>query len=422
MFRKILETIFSKGFTAVCNFITLLVTAKYLGASGRGEMAVIVLGITIVGIFQNIFSGSVLTYLIPRFSIGKLLSTASLWNILIALILPLLLVFSGLFPEIYHNDLVLLSLLLGSISLIQSSLLGLEEISKQNLIEIFKAFTSTGFLFLYIVILKQHTTEAVITAFYCSYSITLILALSFLILSIFRREPAASENNGNVLTLFFKIGFQMQLNNISQMINYRFCYYLIEKKLGLAALGIFSVATSLIEIIWIICRSISAIHYSKSVNLKDTGQQIRLTQKLSKMSLILTLPSLIILLLLPDGLFSWVLGKDFGNFKPLFLSMSPGILFLAVFTIFNHHFSGVEKNMINVKASLLGNTLTILTGFLTIHSAGILSGGIATSIAYSGMFLYLFMTFNKMYNLPSSWFVFSKKEIKDVFDLKAFEE
>lgn len=105
MFRKILETIFSKGFTAVCNLLILLITAKYLGAYGRGEMAVIVLGITIVGIFQNIFSGAVLTYLAPRFQLIRLLATASLWNLLMAFILPFILVHSGLFPEHYHFDL-----------------------------------------------------------------------------------------------------------------------------------------------------------------------------------------------------------------------------------------------------------------------------------------------------------------------------
>ena len=421
MFRKILETIFSKGFTAVCNLLILLITAKYLGAYGRGEMAVIVLGITIVGIFQNIFSGAVLTYLVPRFQIVKLLATASLWNLLMAFVLPFILVYSGLFPEHYHFDLIVLSFILGSISLIQSSLLGLEEINRQNLIEITKSFSSVTAMVFLIVLQEKHFTGAVIESFYWSYSVTLALAVLFLFPRITRKKSTTESEHRSFLGAFFKIGFQMQLNNISQMINYRFCYYLIEKTLGLAALGIFSVATSLIEIIWIICKSISSIHYSKSVNLKSTEKRILLTQRLSKMSLILTVPSLLILLLLPNELFSWILGKSFGDFRPLFLSLAPGVLFLAVFTIFNHHFSGVEKNMINVKASLLGNIVTVFTGLLTIQHFGILAGGIATSAAYFGMFLYLFRQFNKMYGLSFSWFSFSKEEIKSAFDLKVFE-
>lgn len=420
MVRKILETIFSKGFTAVCNLLILLITAKYLGAYGRGEMAIIVLGITIVGIFQNIFSGAVLTYLVPRFQLTRLLVSASLWNLLMAFILPFILVYFGLFPEHYHFDLIVLSFILGSISLIQSSLLGLEEINRQNLIEITKSFSSVTAMVFLIVLQKKHFTGAVVESFYWSYSVTLALAMLFLLPKIARKKSAESEHR-SFLATFFKIGFQMQLNNISQMINYRFCYYLIEKTLGLAALGIFSVATSLVEIIWIICKSISSIHYSKSVNLKSAEKQILLTQRLSKMSLILTVPSVLILLLLPNELFSWVLGKSFGDFKPLFLSLAPGVLFLAVFTIFNHHFSGVEKNMINVKASLLGNIITVITGLLTIQHFGILAGGIATSTAYFGMFLYLFRQFNKMYGLSFSWFSFSKEEIKSAFDLKIFE-
>lgn len=421
MFRKIIETIFSKGLTAISNLVTLLITAKYLGAEGRGEMAIIILGVTIVGIFQNIFSGSVLTYLIPRNSFRKLFFISSLWNLIMSLTLPFILVFSDLFPKEYLIDLIFISFILGSIGQIQSALIGFEKISKQNIVEITKAVSFTLFALLFIVVYQDFSMNAVINTLYYSYSVTLLLALVFVLPQFFKKITISKSNNKFILSQFLRIGFQMQLNNISQMINYRFCYYLIEKTLGKSALGIFSVATSLIEVIWIISRGISTIHYSKSVNLKDISKQILLSQKLTRMSFILTLPAIVLLLLLPNELFSWLLGKDFGDFKPLFLTHSLGVLALATCAVLNHHFSGVDKNIINIKSSILGNFLTIFTGFALIDTYGILAGGIATSVAYLGMFVYLFLTFNQTYKLSPKWFSFSKSSIKDSFSLKEFE-
>lgn len=420
MFRKIVETILSKGFTALCNLFTLLITAKYLGAHGRGEMAIFVLGVSIVGIIQNIFSGSILTYLTPNYPIRNLIVLSSMWNILISCTTPFILVYFDLFPAIYIYDLVNLSLILGSITLLQNILLGLEAINKQNIIEVTKAFTSTLFLLVFIVIFRFYSIQSVIDALYWSYAITLGVAVICIALHP-RRTNNTLFSTRKLVHYFFSFGTQMQLNNISQMINYRFCYYLIEKKIGLSALGIFSVTTSLIEVVWIICKSISAIHYSKSVNLNNTNQRVRLTQQLSKMSLLLTFPAILVLLIIPNDVFSWLFGKDFTNFKPLFISLAPGALLLAVFTLFNHHFSGIGKNMINLKASIVGNIITICVGIATIDSIGMLAGGIATSLGYSGMFIYLLIQFNRMYQLPLNWLRISGREVKTIFDLKEFQ-
>mgnify|MGYP006163693185 FL=1 len=77
--------------------------------------------------------------------------------------------------------------------------------------------------------------------------------------------------------------------------------------------------------------------------------------------------------------------------------------------------------MINLKASVLGNVITICVGLFTIDSVGMLSGGIATSLGYASMFIYLLIQFNNMYQLPYSWLRISKREVKTIFDLREFQ-
>lgn len=419
MFRNIIETILSKGLSALCNLFILLITAKYLGAEGRGEMAVVVLGIAVIGIFQNILSGSVLTYLVPKFSTSALATAAVVWNALIALLLAPLLTVSGLYPQEYFGDLLILSFLQGGITLIQSILLGKEQIGKQNIMEVSKAFTTALFLLVFMVVLQEHSLSSVIDTFYCSY-ILVFLTGCFFLYPYLKREKHLHSGFTEVLHHLFKYGIQMQLNNISQMINYRFCFYLIEKKLGMAALGVFSVATSLVEMVWIVCKSVSNIHYSKTVNITDKELGTRFTIQLSKLSFLLTLPVLAVLLLIPDSIFLWIFGKEFHNLTPLLISMSPGVLFLAFFTILNHHFSGTGKNMVNLSGSVLGNIFTIAAGWILIPAWGNIGGGIATSIGYFVMLCYFTGRFTSTNQLNISWLYTPLKQLKQIFNLKNY--
>lgn len=419
MLYKIIETIITKGFTSFCNLLILLMTTNYLGAEGRGEMAIVILGISIVAIFQNIFSGSAITYFTPKFEAKKLIFIASVWNLIVSFSFPFLLVSLDLFPENYKWDLFFLSFFVGGIAISQNLLLGKEAVKKQNIIEIVKAFTTVLFLIVTFMWIGNHTLQSVILSLYGAY-------ITGLIFAVFLLMPELKKKQANPVTLpilpqFFLIGLQMQLTNISQLINYRFCFYLVEKKLGLSALGIFSVATSLIEMVWIVCKSISNVHYSKFVNLRNKAQRVILTQKLSRVTLVLTLFLLIILLLIPNNLFEWIFGKEFNNLRSVLITMSPGALALAVYTIINHHFSGIRKHTINLTASILGNVFTIVVGILCVSQLQLLGAGIATSVGYLMMFGFLFFKFNKKYHLSFLWLSFNLKTIKKSFQLNEFE-
>lgn len=419
MLLKIIETIFSKGISALCNFLILLISTHYLGATGRGEMAILVLGIALVGIIQSIASGAVITYLIPRFSAKKLVLVATTWNAVLALLLSPILVFFELFPATYLYHLIGLSFLVSSIALIQSTLLGKEKIRLQNSLEILKAVSTVLGMGFFIIWKNEPSLDSVVAALFSAYSFTLVIALLYLA-PILGEDDSKNNDLKTVAWNVLKIGTQMQLNNISQLINYRFCYYLIEKTHGLAALGIFSVATSLAEMVWIVCKSVSNIHYSKTVNVIDKQTHIQLTTQLTKLSFILTLPILIVLLAIPDSIHQRIFGLEFNQFQSVLLTMAPGIVFLAIFTILNHHFSGIGRNLINLSGSLLGNLATVVVGILAVPTLGNYGGGIATSSGYLVMLLFWIWKFNQINNLKYNWLIIKPTEIKSIFYLSKF--
>lgn len=393
MLLKILSTIFSKIFTAGIGFLVVVITARELGASIRGDIALIILNISIIGLFQGIFNGSALVYLTPRFSFLKLFLLTNLLSTILAIILPYGMVIIDLIPGHQQNDIILLSIIQGLLTTSQSLLLGKEKIHLFNLLEIIKS----SILFICVIVffwgLNQITLEAVILAYLISYIVPFVISLIPVLSSINNQPKKVSDKN--IFKSLLKYGFEIQINNISQMINYRFCFYIIEKWKGKDALGVFSIALSLCEAIWIISKSISTFQYSKIVNSTDPKEHKKLTVHSIQLTFIVTLPALATLILLPSSVFTAIFGEDFGSLKLVLYSLSLGIISFSIFTIINHYFSGIGKNKVNITASILGNLIVITSCILLIPTFGNIGTGIATSVTYLVMLLYLTYKFMK---------------------------
>lgn len=393
MLLKILSTIFSKVFTAGIGFLVVVITARELGASIRGDIALIILNISIIGLFQGIFNGSVLVYLTPRYSFLKLFLITNILTTILAVILPFGMIMIDLIPQEQQNDIILLSIIQGLLTTSQSLLLGKEKIHFFNLLEIIKS----SILFICVIVffwgLNQITLEAVILAYLISYIVPFIISLAPVLSSINDQPKKVSDRN--IFKSLLKYGFEIQINNISQMINYRFCFYIIEKWKGKDALGVFSIALSLCEAIWIISKSISTFQYSKIVNSTDPKEHKKLTVQSIQLAFVVTLPALITLILLPTSVFTAIFGDDFYSLKSVLYSLSLGIISFSIFTIINHYFSGIGKNKVNITASFIGNIIVIISCVLLIPVFGNIGAGIATSVTYLIMLLYLAYKFMK---------------------------
>ena len=413
MLLKILSTVFSKVFTAGIGFIVVIITARALGAAVRGDIALLLLNISIIGLFQGIFNGSVLIYLTPKFSFLKLFFITNIFSLAFAVGLPYLMVATGLLD--YHQIyiLILLTALQGILTTSQSLLLGKEKIQHFNLLEVIKSSVLLLSIVFFFWIWKDISLESVIYGYGISYIIPLVISI-FLISPFFQSESEIGNKKESMLKSLLKYGFEIQINNISHMINYRFCFFIIEKWKGKDALGIFSIALSLCEVIWIIAKSISTFQYSKIVNTTDPEEQRKLTIHSLQLSFIATIPPLLILLILPNSIFAFVFGDDFSSIRTVLYPLSFAVIFLAIFTIINHYFSGIGKNRPNIIGSFIGNILVFVLCFSLIPNFGIIGAGIATSITYLFILMYLVYRFLKQTNSAFKELIPSPSSIKSL--------
>jgi O-antigen/teichoic acid export membrane protein len=413
MLLKILSTVFSKVFTAGIGFIVVIITARALGAAVRGDIALLLLNISIIGLFQGIFNGSVLIYLTPKFSFIKLFFLTNLLSLIFAIGLPYLMVALKLLEVGQVNTLVVLTALQGLLTTSQSLLLGKEKIQQFNLLEIIKSSVLLISIIYFFWSMNDISLESVIYGYALSYIIPLVFSF-FHILKYFKSEPIENKEEKSMLSSLLKYGFEIQINNISHMINYRFCFYIIEKWKGKDALGIFSIALSLCEVIWIIAKSISTFQYSKIVNTIDAESQRKLTIHSLQLSLLATIPPLAVLLVLPNSLFAFIFGEEFGSIRTVLFSLSLGVIFLSIFTIINHYFSGIGKNKPNIIGSFIGNIVVISSCLMLIPIWGNIGAGIATSVTYLVILAYIVYRFMRHTKTTFTELIPSRSSVKSL--------
>jgi len=413
MLLKILSTVFSKVFTAGIGFIVVIITARALGAAVRGDIALLLLNISIIGLFQGIFNGSVLIYLTPKFSFIKLFFLTNLLSLIFAIGLPYLMVALKLLEVGQVNTLVVLTALQGLLTTSQSLLLGKEKIQQFNLLEIIKSSVLLISIIYFFWSMNDISLESVIYGYALSYIIPLVFSF-FHILKYFKSEPIENKEEKSMLSSLLKYGFEIQINNISHMINYRFCFYIIEKWKGKDALGIFSIALSLCEVIWIIAKSISTFQYSKIVNTTDAESQRKLTIHSLQLSLLATIPPLAVLLVLPNSLFAFIFGEEFGSIRTVLFSLSLGVIFLSIFTIINHYFSGIGKNKPNIIGSFIGNIVVISSCLMLIPIWGNIGAGIATSVTFLVILAYIVYRFMRHTKTTFTELIPSRSSVKSL--------
>lgn len=414
MLRKILETIFSKGITAISNFVTVILTSAYLGAAVRGEIALLLLSVNIVNLFQVILGGPVIAFLVPNNSVRSIFSIAFIWNAGFGVLISLLLVALNLIDNDLIFFLINISILQGLISIFQNTLIGKKEITKQNILEIIRAVLVMGLISFYLIF--QGITDVSYVYLAYVFANSAVVIVGFIFISPYLMEAIPTNSIKSLFRQMLRFGIQVQFNNISQIINYRFVYYLIEKWKGLEALGVFSVAVSIGEAAWVICRSIGTFQMSQLVNEKDSEKQRDFTILMAKLSISLTSLAVIALLLLPIDFYTYIFGDDFIELKSILFYFSGGILFLSFFTIFNHHYTATDRNIENIKSSLLGNIVSILAGLVCVHYLSIQGGALTYTIANLAMLSFLWIQFNKRHNTkfsdfipkPSDFRIFSK--------------
>lgn len=389
MFKQISATIFTKVLNAIFSSIILIINSRYLGAENVGIISLVILSISIILIIYEITGGGAVVYLIPRLDSYKLTIISLIWSLIIIILLSFILFVLKLFPNEYNLYILLISFLAYVNSFILSVLLGNMKIKLYNLLSFFQVLLNLIFLVLFVFLFKLISPLAYLNSLSLSYFLTIFIGIIIIYKnSLFKSKI---EKWSYTINEIFKFGIFAQVSKLSQLLNNRLNYYIVEHFLGYIKLGIYSVGNQISESTWIISRSMSTIQYAYIANESEKENSKKIIINLFKIIFILNILILSIILSIPDNFYCFILGKDFIGIKLLLVFMAPGIFIFSFIIILSSYFSGIGKIYHNTITSIIGMICTCISGYFLIPNYGLIGAGIASSVSYLIPFIYLFL-------------------------------
>ncbi len=395
MFKNILNTFFTKIFTALLSLIIVVINSKVLGANGVGEISLIVLSIAVYWLIHEFFSGA-FVYFVPRNNNFQLLMIAYSGVFITLLPFSVLYYIVPLAPLKYFFYVLALSVIFAFSNVHQLILLGHEDIKNRNLINVFQTVILFLLLIYFFYIVKKITVYSYIYSLFTAYLSGLILGL------IKTKKYIRAYSFLGISVLFIKVvrlGAYNALSNLIQKINYRLTYYFIDYLLGTAALGRFSVAVKLSESTWLSGQSIASVQYARISNVKDDKKAVELTIVLFKVIFLISLMSIAFFVVLPDSFYRLIFGVEFFGINKIILALAPGIVALSCNMILSHYFSGMGLYKINTIASAVGLVFILVFTIILIPAYHLLGAAAAMSLSYIASLIYsliLFIRYGKI--------------------------
>lgn len=391
MIRSAAGTIATRVVVMAGNLATIMAVGHALGSEGLGLVSLVVLGITFILLLNNVLGGGALTYLVPRHPLRRLLAPAYLWALITAGIAVFALDHLGLVPALYVQAVIILALVQSTSAIHGAVLLGQQRIAAFNAMHMTQAVLLPLSFVLLCRIGGDCTMHSYILAAYLASGATALLAA---ILVVVGGKGSSSDHGWQAaLRGMLRQGGLIQAANLLQLLNYRLAYYLIERWLGMAALGIYSVTTQLAESAWLGPKSLGTVLYARISNTEERDLQRGTTIAILKGAVALAAGVVLILLMVPDPLYGLVLGRDVKGVQPLLLLLVPGLLGMAASQAYSHYFSGTGLNRHNAFGSGIGLLCTLAFGYWLIPEYGLPGAAITASVAYSANALYQMVVF-----------------------------
>ena len=412
MFKLIINTISSRAALAIVSFVvnSILIT-KTLSDAGRGETGLFTANMTFIIHLCSFVGGSALIYLVPKINSYKLIIPSYTWALFATSF--------GVSGLVFFNELGASSILnLWLITLLNAwtstnllVLLGKEKILHYNYLSLFQYVLIALSLCFYFYVLDSQSITVYYYALYIAFGSTFLLSWFFLL-----RLP--DKPTLRTLKKSFKAligyGSLAQGANLIQFLNYRLSYYFIASE---SELGIYSNAIAISEAIWLVSRSLQTIQYAKIANSDDTLFDVSITLAFTKINVILTIVAIGALIVLPEHFFQLLFSKSHDILPSLLLTLSPGILSIAITGTIVSYFSGNGRYGQPIIASSLGVVITFLGCYFLIPRYGLHGAAMTTSFSYALVLSYLFVKFILETKVKLTAFIPSRTDVDQLKSL-----
>jgi len=385
--RNLITAFFIRGFVAACNLAILLITSRHLGSAVLGQVSLLVLNITVIQTLLDVYSGPALVHFIPRSNIKRVYVTGLLWILSGVILLNAVLYFIDSGTHQLWMHLFFLSFIATSHAFHLVMILGKEKIESYNFLIFLQPAVLLAVLAVNVFVFGIRSVQSNIIAMYVSWGVSVLISTVRIIVIL--RNTETTMDSPKFLRIL-RNGAVNQLGNLAHILSNRYNYYILTSAM---VVGIYSAATSLIESAWIISASVSPIVLTYVANRSDKVEGGLLTFLLAKVCFLISVIVVLTLMIVPQAIFTFVLGQDFDNVKEIMLYLSPGVLCISFSSILSHYFSGLGQQRVMLIANCSGLVITLCSSYWFIEHYGVLGACYTASLAYTMQSLVLTVVF-----------------------------
>lgn len=232
------------------------------------------------------------------------------------------------------------------------------------------------FAVIILVLVGLHAPEPFIMA----YAVAMLVAVIFLFGTVWR-VPTTDRS----LPLMGIVAYSLPLflGNIVQFMNYRLDIFFLKGYLGLDAVGKYTVAVSLAQILWLIPSALASLVMRATAEHEGRAYVLRRIAEVTRFCLCLSVMCGIGLLVAAGLTLTAVFGKDFqGSIRPLLL-LVPGVVLFCPAIILSAYLNGIRKQAYTTWVACGSLVLTVILNILLIPRIGIEGAALASSAAYT---------------------------------------
>lgn len=418
-----LFTLSSRVFVFLLGTGTVLITARILGPAGRGEVSLILLGITFLAILGDLGVGLANTYFIATARAPIAPAVQNSVFVALALGLPLGLVWfaaAGAFSELFTRSLDVFSLALSCVllptTMLLSYLLAILLGSQRILAFGATSAAQAGSTFVLSCVLVGICALGVSGAILAAVGGSLVGVIIAAIL-LGSRTALVPKLRVDLLREAISFGFPGQIGNAVQFFNYRLDVFLVGYFLGVAGVGWYSIAVSLGESLWHIPSALATVLFPKTA-ASDPAARKPFTASVCRHTLALSLSGAVLLGLLGNSLVVTLFTEAFAPSVPALWLLLPGVVALSLNKVVCSDLIGQGMPQYATYSAFLSLGLTVALDLILIPTHGITGAAIASSLSYSAATIFVLVCYlNISGNRLSDVVILRRADLRLYFDI-----
>lgn len=404
--RNVAETLITRALFLAIGFVTSVLVTRALGPEGRGFYAVATTVGTVGVQFGNLGLYASNTYFVAK---DRTLLSGLLANSLIASSLIGILgggiawVLFNIWPAMapLQGPLLILALTwiplgLGYL-LLQSLLLGIQEIRLYNKIDL-ATKTLAGLAVGLLIITKHVHVETVFIASLSSLAVGVYWAQN----TLRRRIKGRARPSIRLLYENLHYGLKAYLAALFSYLVLRVDLLLVRYILGVEKAGYYSVAVSLIDLLYTLPMVIGALLFPRLSAMNDDVARWAFAKRSAQLVAAIMTGSAILAALLANFITVFIYGHDFLPTVPAFILLLPALVILSVNTVFMNYFAAIGMPNVTVYSPMVAALVNIGLNLILIPRLGIVGASVASTTAYAVMLCFsirfVYLRFRKVSN------------------------